>query len=363
LNPGTLPSEAYLESMIVADPSILSDEWMLIGRQEQTPFGGRIDLLAVAPDGALILIELKRDKTPREVVAQALDYASWVQSLDSSAINTIYQRFSNGGDLRAAFLTRFGLSLDEAAINYTHQVVVVSAMLDDSSERIVRYLEERGVAINVLSFQVFQDGAGQLLTRAWLLDPAVAQTTASSGAKGPKEPWNGEYYASFGAGQSRSWSEAMAHGFISAGGGPWYSRTLKLLSVGDRVWVRVPQAGYVGVARVTGEALPAGDFQISSDEGSATALDVLKEADYHRADAAIDPEQAEWFVPVKWLQAVPLAQAVDEIGLFGNQNSVCRPVTEKWRQTVERLKTSFPAWNSDAQWRPRIDDPSAAADG
>ena len=45
---------------------------MLIGRQEDTGYGGRIDLLAVAPDGALILIELKRDRTPREVVAQAL---------------------------------------------------------------------------------------------------------------------------------------------------------------------------------------------------------------------------------------------------------------------------------------------------
>jgi RecB family endonuclease NucS len=49
---------------------------MLIGRQQDTGFGGRIDLLAIAPDGALVLIEIKRDRTPREVVAQALDYAS-----------------------------------------------------------------------------------------------------------------------------------------------------------------------------------------------------------------------------------------------------------------------------------------------
>ena len=49
---------------------------MLIGRQVRTSFGGIIDLLAIAPDGSLVLIELKRDKTPREIVAQALDYAS-----------------------------------------------------------------------------------------------------------------------------------------------------------------------------------------------------------------------------------------------------------------------------------------------
>ena len=76
-----LPGEQTLEEMIVRDPRILSSEWMLIGRQEVTSHGGRIDLLAIAPDGSLVLIELKRDRTPREIVAQALDYASWVDGL------------------------------------------------------------------------------------------------------------------------------------------------------------------------------------------------------------------------------------------------------------------------------------------
>jgi hypothetical protein len=35
---------------IVDCPSILSGEWMLIGRQEKTGFGGIIDLLAITPD-------------------------------------------------------------------------------------------------------------------------------------------------------------------------------------------------------------------------------------------------------------------------------------------------------------------------
>ena len=55
-----LPSERLLEDMIVAAPRILSDEWMLIGRQEVAG-NGRLDLLAIAPDGALVLIELKRE--------------------------------------------------------------------------------------------------------------------------------------------------------------------------------------------------------------------------------------------------------------------------------------------------------------
>src|SRR5215218_1493903 len=104
-----LPSEQLLEDMIVAQPTIISDEWMLIGRQEWTAHAGRIDLLAVAPDGALVLIELKRDKTPREVVAQAIDYASWVEQLDSTAVAAIFNRFRPGEDFNAAFAARFGL--------------------------------------------------------------------------------------------------------------------------------------------------------------------------------------------------------------------------------------------------------------
>jgi RecB family endonuclease NucS len=43
----TLLNEQQLEEMIVSIPQILSGDWMLIGRQERTCLGGRIDLLAV----------------------------------------------------------------------------------------------------------------------------------------------------------------------------------------------------------------------------------------------------------------------------------------------------------------------------
>ncbi|MGV9007298.1 MAG: endonuclease NucS domain-containing protein [Brevundimonas sp.] len=346
LTEGRLPSERALEDMIVAAPRILSDEWMLIGRQERTTSGGFIDLLAVAPDGALVLIELKRDRTPREVVAQAIDYAVWVEELETQDIDAIYRRFASGRDLAADFQSRFGQPLDEETLNDSHQIVIVAASLDDSSERIVAYLNKRDIAINVLCFQVFDHGDQQLLSRSWLLDPVHTQVSATAAPKArgarESEPWNGEFYASFGIGdQRRSWDEARRYGFISAGGGTWYSNTLNLLDAGDRIWVKSPGHGFVGMGVVTGRAQPAGEFRITTPEGERPALYVLTEGDYHRAFAD-DPERSDWFVPVRWVHTVSLDQAVNEIGLFGNQNTVCKPTTPKWRTTVERLKERWP---------------------
>ena len=129
LSVGQLATEQQLEDMIVRDARILSDEWMLIGRQETTTYGGRIDLLGIAPDGSLVLIELKRDKTPRAIAAQAIDYASWVDDLGPDSIAQIYERFSDGGSLSTAFEEKFGAKLDEETLNESHQIVIVAAEL------------------------------------------------------------------------------------------------------------------------------------------------------------------------------------------------------------------------------------------
>lgn len=348
LSPATLASEQQLEDMIVAAPEILSDEWMLIGRQENTGFGGRIDLLAIAPDGSLVLIEIKRDRTPREVVAQAIDYAAWVEKLDPEDIAAIYGRFAPNRSLGEDFRERFGQSLDEDTLNQSHQIIIVAGSLDESSERIVAYLNNREIPVNVLCFQIFNHGEEQLLSRAWLLDPRETQVSAATRSDGPKEPWNGEFYMSFGHGhdgKGRDWADAVKFGFVSAGGGAWYSKTLNLLGPGDRIWVKAPGAGFVGVGRVLGSPEPANSFTVTTEEGDKPILEVAKSAHYH-LQFLDDPDRCEYFVPVRWLQTVKIENAINEIGLFGNRNTVCRPTTPKWRHTVDHLKKSFPDFDS-----------------
>ena len=66
---------------------------MVIGKQVVTGYHGRIDLLCIEGNCDLVVVELKKGRTPREVAAQALDYASWVKDLTYDEVVTIADRY------------------------------------------------------------------------------------------------------------------------------------------------------------------------------------------------------------------------------------------------------------------------------
>lgn len=57
--------EERLEEWLERDISMLDPGLLVIDRQVETDFGGWIDFLCVDAAGDLVVVELKRDKTPR----------------------------------------------------------------------------------------------------------------------------------------------------------------------------------------------------------------------------------------------------------------------------------------------------------
>ena len=102
-----LDFEERIENWIVEDASIVNEDLVVIGRQVGTDYGGYIDLLAIDPVGNLVILELKRQKTPRDIVAQALDYASWVDDLGASKVEAIAEDYLKGESLESAFRKKF----------------------------------------------------------------------------------------------------------------------------------------------------------------------------------------------------------------------------------------------------------------
>jgi hypothetical protein len=182
--------EERIESWLEKDISIIASDLLVIGRQVETDFGGVIDLLCLEANGDLGIIELKRDKTPREITAQALDYASWVKDLSNDKITEIANKYlASNGPLEEAFKKRFGEDLPEI-LNEHHNMLIVASEIDSSSERIIKYLSDYyGVGINAATFHYFHDRDHQeFLARVFLIEPSQVERSTQIRTTSKRKP-------------------------------------------------------------------------------------------------------------------------------------------------------------------------------
>lgn len=345
-----LPTEKTLEDFLTQDPSLLGLPLLAIGRQVRTPHGKFIDLLTIDGDGNLHVLELKRDKTPRDVVAQTLDYGSWVTTLGREEVIDMASAHL-GRPLEAAFDDAFGESLPDD-LNGELQLTIVATDLDGSSERIVTYLRTFGVPINAVFFSYLEDEGRNYLARSWLATSEEG-TSAKPGAtkKVKRAEWNRrDWYVSFGVGLSRSWEDGSKFGFVSAGGGVWYSRTLRSLPVGARVNVYIPGHGYVAIGETLAEASRFDKAKVLVDGKWVTLSEQDLKGSYTHGEPGQSQtdEIAEFVVPVRWIASHSMADAYRETGMFSSQHSAC-----KLRQefTLDRLAEHF-GIGGEEEWAP-----------
>jgi len=327
----SLEAEYILEDWISKDSSLLGMELLMIGRQVTTDFGGRIDLLAIDRQGDITIIELKRDRTPRDIVAQVLDYASWIRRLSYKDLDSIASAYIKK-DLSSAFVEFFDEAIPEN-INVNHKMLIVASEFDDSSQRIVEYLaEEYQVNINAIFFSIFTDDQGKLVGRAWLMDPEDVQDRAESRKQAP---WSGCWCVNVGEGSHRNWDDNVKYGYIGAGQGPKYSDPLKKLKEGDPIFAYMKGLGYVGFGIVREPAKMVKDFVVEG--GQKTLLDVPLTA-HNTADNRDDPKISEWAVGVDWKKTFDRNDPRYFKGIFANQNIVCKL---RHKRTIDFLRTQF----------------------
>lgn len=168
-----------------------------------------------------------------------------------------------------------------------------------------------------------------------------ALTAAYRDAIDEPPTWNGnDFYVAFGEGERRDWDEARRFGFVSAGGGAWYSRSLQQLKPGNRVFAYIPKGsgvgGYVGVGEVTAEAMLAKDFVVDDGGDAVPYLEATRTPS--AGSKPDDPELAEWVVPVRWLESRDREGAIKDSDFFANQNSAVK-LTHGY--TLKRLAEAF----------------------
>lgn len=200
--------EKNLENRLIrtAAAEIGGVEVLYISQQGTTEHGKQYDLVGVDEDGNLIVVELKRGKAPRNVIAQALDYVSRLRHREYDDLNEYYKKFTrNRGygekSLREAHKTYFDLDepLTEDEFNTDQRIVIIGTKFDDAVTNMADYLRSRGdMDVVLVQYKMYRgDADGQdieLLTtnairRPISNEPAATNKSLSKKQKRRKEFW------------------------------------------------------------------------------------------------------------------------------------------------------------------------------
>ncbi|MGB4370348.1 MAG: hypothetical protein WBJ91_01160, partial [Dethiobacteria bacterium] len=157
--------EERLELWLENNPHCIleNEKVLIIGRQVVTNLGSVIDLLAVDKSGDLLVIELKRDRTPRETVAQILEYASFVEELSYQQLEEILMSYISEENLNLADYHRnyFQLKEDEAvAFNKKQKLLIIAQTITKEVKQISTYLRKKGFDFYCLEFKYFTNESG-----------------------------------------------------------------------------------------------------------------------------------------------------------------------------------------------------------
>ncbi len=164
-----------LEKWIRSDSTVLGRDIVLIGEQIRTKSGKQLDFLGMDRLGNTVIVELKRDRMPRDVLAQAIDYASDVASWDIDMLNEECEKFS-ASSLDARLNEAFGaIDFEELSINQAQRILLVGTSVEEPLQRMIEWLADGyGVTINAIVFKYVKTSHGdELLARTMIISEEV----------------------------------------------------------------------------------------------------------------------------------------------------------------------------------------------
>lgn len=185
-----LTERHHLQEWLAHEPSALGEELLII----QKEFDGfddtreRLDLLAIDKNGNLVLIENKLDDSGRDVVWQAIKYASYCATLTKQQIINIYQRYidkylpsssndqqdQNAGILIAEFLDKAGQEgIEEIKLNsgFGQRIILVAANFRKEVTSTAIWLRENGIDIECFKVTPYMLGEQLLISIDQIIPP------------------------------------------------------------------------------------------------------------------------------------------------------------------------------------------------
>ena len=169
-----------LEKWIKSNPEILGEDIVVIGEQVPTS-SGPLDFLGIDISGNTVIVELKRDKLPREALAQAIDYASDVADWDVDRFREICKTYTNQ-TLDDFLQDRFqGVAIEDLAINQAQRLLLVGTAVEESLGRMIEWLSDTySIGINAVVLNYAKTKRGDsILSRMVIIPEEVEKQKAN----------------------------------------------------------------------------------------------------------------------------------------------------------------------------------------
>lgn len=175
---------SHLQEWIAGNSEALGEKLLII----QKEFSGfaetqeRLDLLAIDKNGNLVIIENKLDDSGRDVVWQALKYASYCSTLKKEEIKSIYQNYLDVIEPGSNAEKRISEFLDEADFsdvslnqNINQRIILIAANFRKEVTSTVLWLMKFKIQVQCFKATPFELSGQHLLTLDQIIPTKDAQ--------------------------------------------------------------------------------------------------------------------------------------------------------------------------------------------
>lgn len=176
---------------------------MWIGRQVSTTSYETVkfpDLMGIDSNGDVVIVELKKGKTPREVVAQILEYAAWASGLMYEDLNVLTIKYYDSDEAyRGLELTEIHNLIfypdDELArqtkFNQKLRLYIVAEEITKTVKDVVKFLSNNGIDINCMKYEVYKASNGEFYISTEI-DEAATLVVKPISVRTNLSGWNGD---------------------------------------------------------------------------------------------------------------------------------------------------------------------------
>jgi len=162
----TVELEKNLEIWIEQEPSLVQGGLLIVSRQMIVE-GGRLDLLAIDPQGRWVVIEIKAGNLEAGVITQALYYVAQISEMQFDELASKVDEYlkKKGLDIKTLFAER-GIDKSQNGQREVYALVVGTGRTTGLNKLINMLSDKYKVPISAVVFDVFEmHGGKKILTR------------------------------------------------------------------------------------------------------------------------------------------------------------------------------------------------------